>query len=391
MKLKLNFIFLLIILFAGCVQPEKKDILEISPEYFVDQEITLSDIADDIEYIPLSSETFFPFILSPQLTDSLIIFNGGQKKGILEYSRDGSFIREIGSNGRGPGEYKYGHNISIDDKNQKIYIIDQGKFLVYDFKGNLIREKTTSAYNDFSKILYQDNKLYLFATLSDNEYFNSPDYWVILDTLENKLSSKKNTTTGFPDSKSAQITTSNLAYKFDNKIFYWNHYNDTVFELQGTSYKAAYLFKHDEYRLTPEITGNRENFGQNNHYIIYHLFESQHYIFIHYRQNRKTQFCIYNKHEDKFINCTSQQNQKVGLINDIDGGMPFPLEEIVKLENGEFLISSINAFELKEYVASDDFKSSTPKYPEKKKQLEQLANSLDENDNPVLILVKLKD
>ena len=31
------------------------------------------------------------------------------------------------------------------------------------------------------------------------------------------------------------------------------------------------------------------------------------------------------------------------------------------------------------------------KYPEKKKQLEELANSLNENDNPVLMLVKLKE
>ena len=46
---------------------------------------------------------------------------------------------------------------------------------------------------------------------------------------------------------------------------------------------------------------------------------------------------------------------------------------------------------LKSYVASDAFKSSSPKYPEKKKKLEQLANSLDENDNPVLMLVKLKE
>ncbi len=30
-------------------------------------------------------------------------------------------------------------------------------------------------------------------------------------------------------------------------------------------------------------------------------------------------------------------------------------------------------------------------YNEKKKELEQLANSLDENDNPVLMLVKLKE
>ncbi len=48
-------------------------------------------------------------------------------------------------------------------------------------------------------------------------------------------------------------------------------------------------------------------------------------------------------------------------------------------------------YELKQYVESDAFKNSTPKYPEKKKQLEQLANSLNENDNPVLMLVKLKE
>ena len=36
-------------------------------------------------------------------------------------------------------------------------------------------------------------------------------------------------------------------------------------------------------------------------------------------------------------------------------------------------------------------KPPPPKYPEKKKQLEKLANSLNENDNPVLMLVKLKE
>ena len=35
-------------------------------------------------------------------------------------------------------------------------------------------------------------------------------------------------------------------------------------------------------------------------------------------------------------------------------------------------------------------KKITPKYSEKKKALEKLANSLDENDNPVLMIVKLK-
>jgi hypothetical protein len=41
-------------------------------------------------------------------------------------------------------------------------------------------------------------------------------------------------------------------------------------------------------------------------------------------------------------------------------------------------------------MGSEEFKNSTPKYPEKKKELEKLASSLDENDNPVLMLIQLK-
>jgi hypothetical protein len=46
--------------------------------------------------------------------------------------------------------------------------------------------------------------------------------------------------------------------------------------------------------------------------------------------------------------------------------------------------------QLKAHVASESFKNSTPKYPEKKRELEKLAVSLKETDNPVLVLVKMK-
>jgi len=49
------------------------------------------------------------------------------------------------------------------------------------------------------------------------------------------------------------------------------------------------------------------------------------------------------------------------------------------------------SYELKAHISTESFKNSTPKYPEKKKELEKLAYSLDENDNPVLMLVKLKE
>jgi len=55
------------------------------------------------------------------------------------------------------------------------------------------------------------------------------------------------------------------------------------------------------------------------------------------------------------------------------------------------LISWVKAYELKQYIGSITFNNSTPIYSEKKKALEKLAKSLNENDNPLLMLVKLKE
>jgi len=85
---------------------------------------------------------------------------------------------------------------------------------------------------------------------------------------------------------------------------------------------------------------------------------------------------------------TFEQIEPTGIYNDIDGGVNFYPKQA---NFNDLLISWIRAFELKQYIASNTFQSSIPKYPEKKKTLVKLADSLDDNDNPVLMLVRLKD
>ncbi len=74
----------------------------------------------------------------------------------------------------------------------------------------------------------------------------------------------------------------------------------------------------------------------------------------------------------------------------MEGLMLSPDEYFAEGEN-EYLTGTIQRYQVKALIASEVFENSTPKYPEKKKQLEKLANSLNENDNPVLMLVKLKE
>ena len=101
---------------------------------------------------------------------------------------------------------------------------------------------------------------------------------------------------------------------------------------------------------------------------------------------------LYDKQNDEFFlvapSNVDHQIEPTGIKNDIDGGINFMPRYAV---NDTLIVGWFEAFELKMYVASETFKNSTPKYPEKKEELEKLAASLDENDNPVLMLVKLKE
>ncbi|MBM3420327.1 MAG: hypothetical protein FJY11_04245 [Bacteroidetes bacterium] len=76
-----------------------------------------------------------------------------------------------------------------------------------------------------------------------------------------------------------------------------------------------------------------------------------------------------------------------GLVNDIDGGPNFYPAFMVDETK---LVMPVLASELKNHIVSESFLSSIVKNPEKKKSLEKLANSLSDNDNPVLLVVTLK-
>ena len=79
------------------------------------------------------------------------------------------------------------------------------------------------------------------------------------------------------------------------------------------------------------------------------------------------------------------------LINDLDDGMPFGRDINYYNDNkGEYLVQLITPFDLKAHIATNEFKNGKYKYPEKKKELEKLALRLQETENPVLMIVKLK-
>jgi len=78
---------------------------------------------------------------------------------------------------------------------------------------------------------------------------------------------------------------------------------------------------------------------------------------------------------------------EIDLINDFDAG-PNIWPKTVK-ENST-LIGWKDAIKFRQYVISTDFKTLKPLNSEKKIQLEKLAQSINETDNPIIMLIRIK-
>jgi len=109
------------------------------------------------------------------------------------------------------------------------------------------------------------------------------------------------------------------------------------------------------------------------------------------KRNTANALGVYNKQTRDFVFCqpTSTDNPLFasGIYNDIDAGPRFFPKQMV---NDSTMVMWVPANQLKDHVASDDFNNGTAKYPEKKRKLEELAASLTEYDNPVLMFVTFK-
>ena len=106
------------------------------------REVTLSEIADTIEYIPLeTSQNSLPGSISDaRFTKEYIFIVQGLRRPIVQYDRAEKLIRTVGSLGRGPEEYVVMRDFSIDEEHGIIYILSSynGNIQAYSFDGGYI-------------------------------------------------------------------------------------------------------------------------------------------------------------------------------------------------------------------------------------------------------------
>lgn len=383
-----------LLLFLSCNKKDNNNemILNVELNNVSEGHILLSDIGNNIEYYPISNQIPIGRIFSYKVTKTFI-YVAIKDIGVVRFSKDGKLSQRIGKIGRGPGEYIYNHNFAIDENTGTVYVMDHkmNDVEVYDHNGNHQRNIKLPVDDDgfkFDAIEFFGSSLFMGQGINMGRGDHD---WIVMDTLGNVLSKKHNPYPEFEGRKGGRSSLS----KINGNILYWDNFKDTIFNIHPDfTFTPVCVLSKGEYKFpmtTEEYNPPDFYLKKASSYIyLYTILETSHTFLFQYEIFRIQKLAIVDKKSGKMI-VTDLKESENGINNDIDNGLSFVPTKYFEIGNKNYLAAFIQPFELKKHVASDVFKNSTTNYPEKKKELEELANSLDENDNPVLMFVKLKE
>ncbi len=388
------------------------------------QKIFLSQFTDKVKYLPLEFSQDNPIGVIKSITFSKKYILINDIKTCLLYDTEGHFIRCIGKNGRGPGEYQFLTCSGI--YKDRIYI--QSIFDLFEYKtdGSFVRKiKNRFMFNNST---YQYTRNWII--INDSLFFShmpnptgNIQYKALLTNNDGEIIKPFKNHILFHRGKAITISDDNAhIYQFDKMIYFKEYYNDTLFYLDSQyNLIPKYVFNLGKYK---EPVSGREKpvaewgKSQPNFIFIPNVFQTDKYLFIkcqfgdHFPAKRLTSekvnlpneivytklynttyaLGIFNKQTKTISFCepTSTDNPLFtsGIYNDIDAGPRFFPDMQV---NDSTMVMWIKPSDLIKHIKNIDFRNIVLKYPEKKKHLEELANKLNELDNPVLMVVTFKN
>jgi hypothetical protein len=341
-------------------------------------DITTSDFFESITYIPLETSTECLIDARPKinLTNDYIIITNNTKCLLFDKS-SGRFIYEIGRNGRGPGEYKTARGGFFNDITLNLYFQGwKGNLIKYSLDGKVTGSIPIPNFKDnFTDPFFPENYNYLGKDTIACNIFNNLGTQKILIMI---FDEKGNQTGSVPNSDITKehklsVSTGELSFfHFNNKLFYFQRFNDTVFCLTSNKSEPYLILKRGRY--LPERNSKNTN-AENISIIDY--FESQRFVCLNLSVNLKSIFALYDK-TDSELKATEITS---GVINNTDSFLPFKPTAIHKEE----LVGIVHCVDLLRWFENNpDLKI---KLPENLKQL----GSKQATDNPVIVIANLKN
>lgn len=164
------FIIVCVFFLNACLQNRKNDVMK-----YVNQSFDVQEYIDttSLQYVVLESgaDCMINRVQQLLVTDSCIFIVNNEPNILYMFTYEGKFLRPIGTQGRGEGEYLKIKNIDVDESKKEITLYDSRlcKAMIYDYSGKFLR----SCGNDkhvIGEIAYLNDSLYVLQN-----YYNEID------------------------------------------------------------------------------------------------------------------------------------------------------------------------------------------------------------------------
>ena len=350
------------------------------------KELHIQTVAD-VEYVPLETTDFFLLDNRPMLSyvsDNYILI--WQSRGdIFVFNREGKAIFHFNRLGQGPGEYSRISNVIFDEKSEEIFVTSNlSRIFVYsptgEHKRTLILPDeiiAMTAYNfdDETMLVYDETGLvhnaykeypYLFVSKQDGSIVHTLNLNLPV-RYSNRISSQTNVS-GQTQPPILITTPNNRRYGEDFVIA--DISSDTIYMLTKSRDLTPLLVRKPSIHSSHDIKTVLTSFLTTDKFIF--LWK----IVFDAAALRNNQ----NLYTSLMYEIETGTTHNVSFVND-----DFPSKAwIIDTDNLD-IYKNMTAGLLEVNMLKDAFKEG-----KLKGKLEKLAETLDEEDNPVMMIVKFK-
>jgi len=374
-------------------QRTEVEVIDLSGIWDKPEEILLSSIATDIEYIPL--ETKPECLLGEPENLRIILMDHFILVGMRLFDYEGRFIATFGRKGKGPQEYVGAASVACNEKMKRIDVLDAGsdRIVSYGFNGEFIRE-IPIAKNGARIISDESGRIgIMYLPWREDPSDTARFEWM---TETGKLIKTVPLYVGRPKDGGQNWDIGARLYREGDNMCFAEVPYDTIYQLVGDhEWKPRWAFCSWPNKMPREywLDNIKWSTERGNLTNIYFSGESSRFLFMYVEKQGVIGQCVY----DKVIRSarwtparfTADSTTMVALTDDLAGGI-FSLPNWMDCVQGNHLVTLLSPLDLirdyKDHPVSK-IPLANPAYREK---LFALIDRLKEDDNPVIMIVKLK-
>lgn len=321
--------------------------------------------------------------------NKIFVLDSRKAEAIFVFDMKGHYLRQIGETGRGPQEYPYPQDFSIDEDFKEILVFNGSirKIFRYNLDGDFLGEIKVPIDCYAIKTLEAGN-IILFAGNYMNEH---------LSELKNRLFyviNKKGDIISYGPTVSSDFinidaSLLNKSLVKNKQISYSYKFSDTIYSIKNEEYVADFFinfgkdsFNREKFKLmnNRSFIKERVNFPS---FIGTHL-QTKNYLYFYFSYKNIVIHCYYNKIQDKLYVGSSLN------LHHLD----YPMINVPISTFKDYFISAMDSshfIETKETISkitNNNLNKNYNKYISMNKNLSNL--NLKESDNPILFFYKLK-